>query len=136
VVKSVGSAIGAVGTILFKGDFNKAAGEALQVAADAPRVGVLFWVRETAEKAGEALGEAREAVALFIGSFTGLGADVGKYLPDDLWNPIIDGGAKARQVFDQLAPAVRNVVSLVGTYLTEQGKNWQTIISGVLPMVV
>src|SRR5690606_25775948 len=61
---------------------------------------------------------------------------VGKYLPADLWNPIIDGGAKARQVFDQLAPAVRNVVSLVGTYLAEQGKNWQSIISGVLPMVV
>src|SRR5690606_18414102 len=136
VVKSLGSAIGAVGTILFKGDFNKAVGEALQVEEDSPLVDVLFRVRETAQKAGKALGVAREAVALFIGSFTGLGADVGKYLPADLWNPIIDGGAKARQVFDQLAPAVRNVVSLVGTYLAEQGKNWQSIISGVLPMVV
>lgn len=75
---------------LFKGDFHGGG----PFSEDSKLISVIFDIRD-------ALGFASDAVKLFIGSFTGKGADV------DLGgatNSIIQFGATARQVFDALQP--------------------------------
>src|SRR5690606_23292819 len=60
-----------------------------------------------------------EAIQLFIGSFTGEGADIGEFLPPDLWDPIINAGAKARQIFDEVAPKIKTAFDTVKQTITD-----------------
>ena len=105
--KNMGAALGRVGANLLSGVFPKFretfAGiiEALGPMEDKAKV--------VGEKIGEYLGLAADTVKLFIGSFTGKGADV-----EVPWmNKVIDAGAAARAMVDALIPKFKAVGSYV-----------------------
>lgn len=66
--------------------------------------------KEFGQKVGDGITFAADAIKLFVGSFTGKGADVdlGKWM-----NPIIDAGAKARDIFDKLVPIMKSLVGFI-----------------------
>src|SRR5690606_40705006 len=105
--KHMGAALSRLGQNLLKGVFPQLAGGFTGITQALDNLG------PAAEKVGAFLGDvlakaasfitekvvpaARagiEAIQLFIGSFTGEGADIGEFLPPDLWDPIINAGAK------------------------------------------
>lgn len=60
--------------------------------------------------AAAAFGFVKDAIALFVGSFTGAGADV-SHLSGGLMNSIINFGAGARGVFDTVSQFIQTAVS-------------------------
>lgn len=72
-----------------------------------------------------------DSAKLFIGSFTGEGADVD--VP--FMNTIIDAGAAARSIFDTLAPVVKQIVSQVGPLLGGMINNWLGLFKQIGPAV-